>query len=304
MEVLITGAAGRVGRVLVEHFLEAGHAVTATDCVLRPDLPVPLDVTDLTDRLAVNRLMARGYDAVIHGGNHPNFHAVRPAERLLAENTAMNANVFWSALSIGVERIVFISSIQAMLEMDVDHWKRRPRLNQEHEQPAGISELPLHGRLPGVLGNNTYGMSKVFGEQALTGLARHYPCLRAASLRPAYVLTDHSREYFGKRGVKRSHVRLEGALYVEVKDVARACELAVERSEPGHETYLLGRSPGFKGMTDQEVCAEYFSDLPLRGEVGGPGGLVDLSFERQRLGWEPTGERLEIIPPERTKQNA
>ncbi|MEM6551974.1 MAG: NAD(P)-dependent oxidoreductase [Planctomycetota bacterium] len=304
MEVLITGAAGRVGRVLVEHFLEAGHAVTATDCVLRPDLPVPLDITDLTDRLAVNRLMARGFDAVVHGGNYPNFSSVRPAERLLIENMAMNANVFWSALAIGVERIVFISSIQAMLEMDVDGWKRRPRLSQEHERPAGVSELPLHGRMPGVLGNNTYGMSKVFGEQALLGLTRYYPSLRAASLRPAYVVTDHDLEYFGRRVMRRSHLRREGAMYVHVNDVARACRLVVEGSEPGHETYLLARSPRFTGMTDEQVCAEFFGDVPLKGEVGGPGGLVDLSFERERLGWEPTGERLEFTPPERKTQHA
>ncbi|MEM1211236.1 MAG: NAD(P)-dependent oxidoreductase [Planctomycetota bacterium] len=297
MDVLVTGAAGGLGRRLVEHLLAEGHGVTASDLTLRPDMPVQLDITDLTDRIAVSRLLSPGFDAVIHAGNHPNFFSARPAERLLAENMAMNANVFWSALAVGVKRIIFISSIQAMLEADVTRWRAWDRPRAGEDSPAGIPCLPLTGSAPGILGNNSYGMSKVFGEQTLQGLARHDPELRAASLRLAHVMRPSQRERYTRKGGHRQGFRREAGTYVDADDAARACRLAIEHVKPGAQTYLMARSPQITGMSDEQIREAYFDDVPLRGPIGGPGGLVDLIQEKADLGWEPTDDRLEMPPP-------
>lgn len=294
MDVLVTGAAGQIGRHLVEHFADAGYSVTATDCVLHAGLPVELDITDLTDRLAVYRLMAKGYDAVVHAGNHPNSGAVRPAERLLTENTAMNANVFWSALTAGVERLVFISSIQAMLNHNDMHWWRRRHEGSGDDLRPTFPELPLHGRMPPMLGSNAYGLSKVFGEQTLAGLAKANPQLRTASLRPARVITQRSRAFWMGRDVSRYSLFAEASVYVEMEDVVRACRRLVDHVEPGHETFLLARSPRFQGMSYDEVCREFFPDVPVTRPMDGIGGMVDLRHEQEKLGWVPEGDPVEL----------
>ena len=66
MRVLITGAAGFVGRHLAEHLMGAGHDVVGTG--RSPETPVDFDyvTTDLLDTPAVAALLKRGFDWVVH----------------------------------------------------------------------------------------------------------------------------------------------------------------------------------------------------------------------------------------------
>src|SRR6185295_6411773 len=117
MRVLVTGAAGKLGSLAVAALVAAGHEVRATDSRFRSDLAVPLTPLDLRDEHALYPLLD-GCDALVHLGNHPNRFAGPSFQRLLAENTSMNANAFAAALDCGVRHIVFASSLQVMFTAD------------------------------------------------------------------------------------------------------------------------------------------------------------------------------------------
>src|SRR5919201_1715642 len=114
MRILVTGAAGKLGSLTVGALVRAGHEVRATDSRFRGDLAVPLTPLNLLDEHGLYPLL-EGCEALVHLGNHPNRFAGPSFQRLLAENTSMNANAFGAALERGVRHVVFASSIQVML---------------------------------------------------------------------------------------------------------------------------------------------------------------------------------------------
>ncbi|HEY4160118.1 MAG TPA: NAD(P)-dependent oxidoreductase, partial [Polyangiaceae bacterium] len=138
MKVLVTGAAGKLGSAVCSSLRERGHEVRATDRRYRSGLEVELKLADLCSDLAAYELLA-GMDAVAHIGNHPNVFSGPPPQRILSENTAMNANVFRAAADLGVRRIAFASSVQVMLRM--------PN-GGKLEPPYPVPYLPLDGAAP------------------------------------------------------------------------------------------------------------------------------------------------------------
>ena len=100
MRTLVTGAAGKLGSQVVAALVRAGHEVRATDSRFRADLSVPLRPANLLDEHALYPLL-EGCDALVHLGNHPNHFAGPSPQRLLAENTSMNANAFFAAIDSG-----------------------------------------------------------------------------------------------------------------------------------------------------------------------------------------------------------
>ena len=108
MRVLVTGAAGDIGRVLREGLQGRYGLLRLSD---RAAMAPARDgeevvVADLTDMAAVSSLMA-GIDAVVHLGGHAG-EAEWPT--ILANNIGATFNVFEAARQAGVRRVVFASS--------------------------------------------------------------------------------------------------------------------------------------------------------------------------------------------------
>ncbi|MFN8376092.1 MAG: NAD(P)-dependent oxidoreductase [Anaerolineae bacterium] len=113
MKILVTGAAGRIGRVTVRLLLEQGYQVRGIDRV--PDFVLPgLEYTaDDVTQYAVLREAVRGCDAVIHLAALPNpFMA--PAHEVYRINTQSTFNVYDAAAAEGIRRIAQASSINAI----------------------------------------------------------------------------------------------------------------------------------------------------------------------------------------------
>src|SRR6187431_1060862 len=115
--VLVTGGTGKLGLATCQALARRGYEVRATDQKLPPEFPWSAELGDLKDEFFVHRLV-RGVGAVVHLGNHPNAFAGPSPQRILAENTQMNANVFQACAQLGVERLIFASSVQAFLYTD------------------------------------------------------------------------------------------------------------------------------------------------------------------------------------------
>jgi len=142
--VFITGGAGRVGRVLAED-LHHDHALTLmahpnedTDAVESFGEIVRADLAE-RDRLA--QLM-QGHDTLIHLAG--NARPTSPWEKLLAPNILGAQHAFAAAAEAGVQRIIFASSVHAVLAAP------------PHQRPVHPGQLTCPG--------NYYGATKCFGE--------------------------------------------------------------------------------------------------------------------------------------------
>ncbi len=104
MHVLVTGAAGKVGRFVAEGLQRQGHRVRGSDIVEIPDLDETV-IGDLGDFDLVRRAV-EGVDAVVHLGGNP---GTRPWPEIRHNNYVGCYNVFEAAHELGVRRIAFSS---------------------------------------------------------------------------------------------------------------------------------------------------------------------------------------------------
>ncbi|MCZ6765941.1 MAG: NAD(P)-dependent oxidoreductase [bacterium] len=114
MKILITAAASRLTQALANH-LSATNEVRLTD---RSDVSTPHEFirADLGHGESTNGLV-RGMDAIIHVGESD--PALNASEKL---DAAMRGtyNLLWAAREEGVERIVYLSSLDVMGKYDED----------------------------------------------------------------------------------------------------------------------------------------------------------------------------------------
>ncbi|MBT3345535.1 MAG: NAD(P)-dependent oxidoreductase [Gemmatimonadetes bacterium] len=104
MHVLVTGAAGKVGRFVAAGLRQQGHLVRGSDIVTVPDLDETM-VGDLGDYDFVRRAV-EGVEAIVHLGGNP---GEKPWPEIRNNNYVGCYNVFEAARELGVRRIAFSS---------------------------------------------------------------------------------------------------------------------------------------------------------------------------------------------------
>lgn len=160
MKILITGAAGFVGRHLLEHYTRLGHSVHVLDPEFHEDSTIEHFTTD--------RSSTTRYDIVYHCGA---FIGGRtgidglPAY-LHTYNTTLDAMMFTWALNVKPKRFVYFSSSAAY-----------PAAFQKTDDifpfaPLKEDDIDLDDQLPP---EATYGLSKLHGEQMARSVAAEVP---------------------------------------------------------------------------------------------------------------------------------
>ncbi|HEY3498847.1 MAG TPA: NAD(P)-dependent oxidoreductase [Polyangiaceae bacterium] len=284
MKVVVTGAAGKLGSATVAALLRRGHEVVATDAKYRGDLGVPLTPKNLLDEHALYPLL-EGAQALVHLGNHPNrFNGPSP-QRLLAENVAMNAYAFNAALDLGLEHIVFASSVQVTVQSD-----------GVRADPKGLPYLPLDGDAPQNPGLNPYAQSKQLGEELLKVAAQARPALAATVLRYPMIVGDWLRQRVlaanGK--VQRDALYLgEATAYLSFEDAAELVGGVLERAKPGYHQYFPAQTLRVENVELAALIERFYPGVPLRRPLEQIQTLVDISALERDLGWRPR-ERLGV----------
>jgi len=113
MRVLVTGAAGRIGRVVGAGLAELGHEVVGLDLVPAPEgTTYPWHVADCADGRAVRTVLAAAdVDAVVHLAGNPG-EASLPQE--LTSHVVTTAALLDAMVEHDVRRIVYASSNHAV----------------------------------------------------------------------------------------------------------------------------------------------------------------------------------------------
>ena len=283
MRVVVTGCNGMLGRACARALLEAGHAVQGVDARPVPDAPHGVTIGDLRDPATVHRgfeALGAAPDAVVHLANHQNVN-VAPPETVLRENLAMNSTVFLGAVQSGVRRLVFSSSVQAMLG------------GLEREFRGGDATLPeslpvseRHRLRP----TNAYGLSKLLGERTLEALCAEVGFgveVSAVALRLPYILRERA---FGWASEQRTAPEslwgaTEAFSYVHEADAAAALRAGVEWGGEGFHALWISAPDPRPPVGVAELVDRCFRGVPGADDARARGSLVDTGAAESLLGW-------------------
>ncbi len=275
MKVLVTGGSGRLGRATIAELVAHGHeAINADQAPPSGDAqgaPVRFIKTDLTDVGEVVGAL-HGCDAVIHLGAIPSPYG-HADEVVFRNNTQSTFAVLHSASLLGIKRAAIASSVSAYGMA----WTNKP---------FGPLYAPLDEDHP-FLVHDPYGLSKEVDERTAAMIHRRtgmtIACLRFHWIALPEELAGASPE--GAVDPSGHKYNLWG--YVDVRDAAAACRLAVEADFTGSEAFNIVAGDTLCGPPTEELIARYLPETELRSPILGNGGGFAIEKAARVLGWRP-----------------
>lgn len=268
--VLVTGAAGLIGREVTALLGREGAAVTAL--VLDDPGGMAADrvvVGDAGDPRAVRDALA-GVDAVVHLAALAS-PAHGTAREVYLGNTGATFTVLDEAVRAGVRRAVIASSL-SILGLPFA------------ERPLHPAYVPVDERLPLQI-EDPYGLSKAVDEQIAGTYARQHG-LAVVALRYPFV-ADAQREE--QRRADLAADPASGArelwAHLDVSDAARAAWLGLTRPVEGFHAVFVAAPETLAPYPTGDLVARYHPGSELRRPLRGREVPIDLGAAERLLGF-------------------
>jgi nucleoside-diphosphate-sugar epimerase len=294
--ILVTGAAGLLGRFVVDELLGRDYAVRGLDR-RQGEAAIDWQVADVTDASAVREAVA-GMDAVLHIAAVPNIWS-GDGPTIMRVNTLGTYTVFEAAEAAGIARIVFCSS-----DSVVGYTVREGRMLPPRYAPVDLDH-PL-------LATDPYAVSKILGED----LARAYSLrgMSVVALRTVFVAYPEMAGEILARAKDPDHYSGPavggpssaggGPLHhhIDPRDLARAFRLALELSlKPGDfERFFLSAQVTLSPEpTLERLRRLHGSEVSVRRpevyERQPFAPLYDLTHAAERLGFVAMHDQRHLI---------
>ncbi|NCD70364.1 NAD-dependent epimerase/dehydratase family protein [Mucilaginibacter agri] len=139
MKVLVTGSAGRLGSVTVNHLRDFGHEVTGLDMISSSTTDI---VADIRDGAAVLQI-AQKFDVIIHSaaihGKH--YELNYPRESFIDANIYGTLNLLNASIKNGVNKFLYISTTSIYGDAMVDANQAVWVTEELNEQPRDIYDI-------------------------------------------------------------------------------------------------------------------------------------------------------------------
>ena len=270
--IVVTGAAGRLGRRVVQLLVDRGKEVLATDQLPADDLPAKFVRCDLMDAKAVEGVL-RDAEAVVHMGAIPGPMRVDP--RVIFDNNVTSTfNVMTSAAELGLRRVVFSSSAFGM------GWA--------HDGNAFVPlYLPLDEEHP-MVPFEPYGLSKQVGEDIGRMIARNSDTT-VVSLRFTNVARPEVQaEFPWPTPTPENPLTLVMWAYADARDVAQAHILALDAEIEEYEAFMIAQpSSRFNEPTIDLVKSNFGDRVEIREGLSGAASVISTEKAQRLLGWRP-----------------
>ena len=276
-----------MGQYLIRELFTHSHRVSSLDAVKPRECLCPTYTVDLGKFTPLLDLF-KNADAVVHlarvrfpyteiGFNAATqkweFSDIAGDAERFNQNVAMTNNVLAAAQASGIMQIVCASSLAIYgfyyptnelppdyLPVDEDH-PRRPQ--------------------------DPYGLTKLVSEQLCDAMAVKSGA-KIASLRFAGVYTEAHRPMLMERS-KDPAIRGTGALwsYIDARDAARACRLALEADFTGHQAFNICARATLMSAPTRELIAKYLTGVKdLRDGLDGRSSAYSTAKAKRMLGFE------------------
>lgn len=275
MLIGVTGGSGKIGQKVIADLMLHDHKVRNID------IGRPYEPADRYRRADLRELWQTvdaldGLDAVIHlaGLGAPDelvtSFPLLADQAAFASNTITTYNVFTAARSLGIDRIAWASS-ETVAGFP---FKVAP--------PDFLPVTEEHSIRP----EYSYALSKSVGEELARNVA-YNSGLSITSLRFSLVFDEQRYEELPGRWADPLLGKFNFWSYVDVRDVATSCRLAVEAGRPGAESFIVAAPDTLMDRPTAELLKEFAPDLAVRKPLSRFGSLQSTDKIHTILGFRP-----------------
>jgi nucleoside-diphosphate-sugar epimerase len=266
--VVVTGGSGKAGRAIVRDLVDHDHDVLSVDLQPPKEALSRLRIVDVRDFGQTFEALA-GADAVVH-------MAAIPMPIYFTEWDTFKTNVmstfavFEAARILALKRVVWASS-ETIFGLPFDQ-----------EQPAYVpfdEEAPPYPQ-------SAYALSKLVGEEMARQFARRSG-IPFAGMRFSNIMEPQDYAKFPDAWGDPFARKWNLWSYVDARDVAQSCRLALEAPFEGAEVFSVAANDTMMNRPSRELLAEVFPDVPVRGELPEFGSLLSIEKARRVLGYAP-----------------
>ena len=288
--ILLTGSLGHLGVGVAHDLVGAGHDLTCVDRLASDGNARGAFVRDALSDVGRLAGLLRGLDAVVHCAAIATLHAA-PEETVFATNVTTTANMLLAAERAGIRRFVYASSQSALGFAYAPQIVPPDRLPVDEMHPC----RPVEG----------YGLSKHMGEQFCEMISARSSMTTVALRFP--VIWSHER--FEAHTRKRLEDPVQAAksqwAYVDLRDAAAACRLAIEAPlSTRFRVYHVGAPQPFALDAAERTLAETYGPGIPRADGWRPDGAVfgvdrverELGFRAAWL-WDRNGIKDSLAAP-------
>ncbi len=274
MRVVVTGAEGHLGRVVVARLRDERVDVVRADRRIAGPLDEMAREVDLRDLGQVYGALA-GADAVVHLGAIP-WPVGRPPEVVYANNVVGQFNVCEAAATLGIRRLVGASSVSALGFPFQHRWSEPLYLPIDEEHPLAPQDA--------------YGLSKANGEEIVAAYCRR-GAGSAASLRFPTILNDALyRDFLDDVRANPGGSAHYLWSYIDARDAAEACLRALTAPFDGHQPLYVTADDTTSDLPTDTLLERYYPAVRRSWPAGDDAAyrsLLDTGRAREILGFQP-----------------
>jgi len=275
--IAVTGGSGKAGKWIVKELLDHGYEVLNLDWKL-PEQPLcDTIIVDLNDLGQIHNALSayngrnrKPFDAVIHFAAIPQAYT-HTNDYIFRNNVNNTYNILEAAANLGINNVLLASSESSYGMVFASAFFSPLYLPLDEQHP----QLP----------EDSYGLSKVINEVTAEAFHRRTG-MQVISLRLGNILEpdDYARVHAGFTNPEDRKVILWS--YIDVRDVAAACRLAVEKKGLGAQAVILAADDTSSDLSTAELVQRYLPDvkdnrLPREGRPA----LLTSEKAKILLGW-------------------
>ncbi|KRE64586.1 NAD-dependent epimerase/dehydratase family protein [Paenibacillus sp. Soil750] len=276
--IIVTGGSGKAGKWIVKELVEQGYEVLNLDWKL-PEVPLcKTQIVDLNDLGQVHNALSQHsvrdrqpVEAVIHFAAIPEAF-IYPNDVTFRNNVMNTYNILEAAANLGIRKVVLASSESSYGIVFA-------------EQFFAPNYLPIDESHP-QKSEDSYGLSKMVNE--MTGESFHRRTgMQVISFRLGNILEpkDYSR-------VRNDFTNPEKRLrilwsYIDVRDMAVACRLAVEKDGLGAQSLILAADDTSSDLSSEELIHRFLPELAKYvPHLPGRASFLSNDKIKEVLGWK------------------
>lgn len=279
-KIVITGGSGLLGKYVVDHFVEAGYDVLSVDLVRSEKCSAHQMTVNLMNLGECYAALA-GADAVIHLAAIPVAYS-HPNEVTFQNNVMATYNILEAAAGLGIKKAVIASS-------ESSYGIVFSKLNLA---PQYVPMDENHPRLP----EDCYGLSKIVAEEIADMINRRCG-MQVVSFRIGNVITAEKYKNFPEFIHDSKNRRTILWSYIDARDIAVACRLAIEADGLGSVALNLAADDTSMDIKSSELMGIQFPEVKdIRVPLDNYHTLLSNEKAKKLLNWQPVHCWRDNIP--------
>ena len=276
MKILITGAAGLIGKEVTKGLVAAGHDVVATDLVKDDLSPAQKFVVgDLVSGDFISHLDFH-CDAIVHLGSIPR-PGIDSDEKVLHNNVMGTYHMFANAVENKVPLIIYASSLSIYGFAWSGPWTSPEYVPVDEKHPLVHFE--------------SYALSKEVNERSADMWANRsetaFVGLRFPHTHTHSVFAEMAQQmHEGDKEILEQGAKIFWA-YLDLRDAVQGILTVLEKGGQGSKTYNFAAPDTYAHRPTSEMMAEFHPTSEVVSPLSGYDSIIDCSEWLSVYGYQP-----------------